>query len=142
MRRRHLLATTLMLAPLVLAGCAQPSVTREGALQGPAGQSMVVYFNADSAALDDAAKDIVKGAAEIAVRNPTAPVAVIGFADPEGSRAFNQALSRARAENVANELRTAGVAAGRIAVLARGPVPAVDLAQQSRRVEIRIGGTP
>jgi outer membrane protein OmpA-like peptidoglycan-associated protein len=66
-------------------------------------------------------------------------VRVLGFADPEGGRRFNQALSRARAEHVANHLIEAGVAPGRVRSVARGPVPFEFMEMESRRVEIRFG---
>jgi len=138
MRRRSLLAASLMLAPLALAGC--NLVSSEGAIQGPAGQTLLVYFTADSASLDASGMETVTLAANLAKEHPHAPITVFGFADPEGSTQFNRALSTARAEHVGDELRKLGVDGGRILVRGRGPVAAIDMAQQSRRVEIRIGG--
>ncbi|EFH10457.1 OmpA family protein [Pseudoroseomonas cervicalis] len=99
----------------------------------------VVFFTEDSAALDEAAQGVVAQVARAAQAQPGAPVQVLGFADPDGGRAYNQALSAARAENVAAALRAQGIAPARIRVAPRGPVPFEMMPLESRRVEIRIG---
>ncbi len=99
----------------------------------------VVFFTEDSATLDEAAQGVVAQVAGAARAQPRAPVQVLGFADPDGGRAYNQALSASRAENVAAALRAQGVAPERIRVSPRGPVPFEMMALESRRVEIRIG---
>lgn len=98
----------------------------------------VVFFEADSARLDAAGLAVVRDAAAAAVRAPGAPVRVLGFAGPTGGAAYNEALARARAEHVADEL-AAGVPRGRITVGARGEVPFALVEQESRRVGIRVG---
>ncbi|WP_431284457.1 OmpA family protein [Humitalea sp. 24SJ18S-53] len=128
---RRFLLTSLALMPL-LAACASST--------NLAGQPpRVIFFGEEGTSLDDAAKAVIADAANLAKANPLAPVRVLGFADPEGSVAYNRALSRARAENVAEALREDGVPAGRIIVGARGPVPFEAIALESRRVEIRVG---
>jgi len=97
------------------------------------------FFTADSAQLDDAAKNVIADAAAGAQRSPGTPVVVAGFADPIGDPAYNRALSEARAQIVAEALRNAGVAPSRISVQPRGPVKPEGYATESRRVEIRIG---
>ena len=126
MIRRHLL---LALPAFALLGCATPSSE----------PPILVFFEADSAALEGAAVDLIRGAAASAARQPGSPVQVLGFAGTTGGRPYNVALSRSRAEHVADELRKAGVASGRIRVSARGPVPFELAEQESRRVEIRFG---
>ncbi|MCK8783261.1 OmpA family protein [Roseomonas sp. NAR14] len=131
--RAVLLAPAAAAVAASLAGCAaQPA---------PAGQTPlpVVFFTEDSAALNDAALGVIREAAASAAANPQSAVYVLGFADPDGGRAFNRALSEARAQNVANQLRQEGVAPARIRVRARGPVPFEMFPLESRRVEIRIG---
>ncbi len=128
---RRSLLTSIALLPL-LAACA---ATGDLANQPP----RVIFFSEEGVSLDDAGKAVIQDAANLARANPTAPVRVLGFADPEGSVAFNRALSRARAENVAEALREDGVAAGRLTVGARGPVPFEAISLESRRVEIRVG---
>lgn len=128
MFRRTLL---LALPSLTLAGCVGMSPGTE--------QPTIVFFNADSAALDETAVGLLRSVATRAARSPEAPVRVLGFAGPTGGQAFNTALSRARAEHVATLLTEAGVARSRIRVGSRGPVPFEMAEQESRRVEIRIG---
>lgn len=130
MRRHFLLG--LVALPL-LAGCAMPGN------EAPQAPLHVVFFTEDSAALDEAAQGVVAQVARAAQAQPGAPVQVLGFADPDGGRAYNQALSAARAENVAAALRAQGIAPARIRVAPRGPVPFEMMPLESRRVEIRIG---
>ncbi len=125
----------ILLAPIALAmaGCATPDVDARN--EPP----VIVFFTGDSAALEEPTQALIRGAAATAARHPTAPVRVLGFADPEGGVRFNQALSRARAENVAGHLIENGVAASRVRTVARGPVPFEFMEMESRRVEIRFG---
>lgn len=130
-RRRSLLALAAAL-PLGLAACETAA---------PAGAyRAVVFFTEDSAALNENGDAIVKAAADVAKARPGARVAVLGFAGPAGSRAFNQALSDTRARHVADHLVEAGVDRARIDIRPRGPVPFEALPTESRRVEIVIGG--
>lgn len=99
----------------------------------------VVFFTADSAQIDEAANKVIQDASVAAGRAAGTAVVVAGYADPAGGVAYNRALSEARAQNVAEALRAAGVAPSRISVRPRGPVAAQGLANESRRVEIRIG---
>ena len=130
MRRLALLAVPLLLG---LAACQTPS---GGQPQEPI---RVVFFNEDSAAMDDSGLAVVADAAALAKANPNAPVRVLGFAGPAGSRGFNQALSDARARHVADTLVEQGIPVGRIQLSPRGPVPFEMIPIESRRVEIRIG---
>jgi K(+)-stimulated pyrophosphate-energized sodium pump len=75
-----------------------------------------VTFERGSAALMPDSKRQVDNIAAILLTDPMATVAVAGHTDNAGSDTDNLALSRARAETVAGELRNAGVAAGRIRV--------------------------
>ncbi|PHK96908.1 cell envelope biogenesis protein OmpA [Pseudoroseomonas rhizosphaerae] len=130
--RRHFLLGLLAL-PL-LAGCATPGG------EAPQVPVHVVFFTEDSAALDEAARAVVADAARLALEDASLPVRVMGFADPDGGRAYNRAISAARAEQVAAALRERGVPAGRISVSPRGPVPFEMMPLESRRVEIVLGG--
>ncbi|NOG69698.1 OmpA family protein [Roseicella sp. DB1501] len=134
MRRRLALAALPLLA---LAACQQPAPA-----QAPQPvPASVVFFNADSAALDDQAHDVILQAAAAAKRRPDQPVRVRGFAAPDaGTGAFNKALATARAQQVADHLAEAGVNRGRIRIEPRGAVPYDSFPTESRRVEIVIGG--
>jgi outer membrane protein OmpA-like peptidoglycan-associated protein len=97
----------------------------------------VVFFNADSAGLDDSARSVIQQAADVARSNPSAAVRVLGFAAPDtGSVEFNHILAQARAQNVADGLVATGVAEGRVRIQSRGAVPFEMMPIESRRVEI------
>lgn len=125
----------ILLAPIALAmaGCATPNLEAQN--EPP----VIIFFTGDSAGLEESGVALVRAAAATAARYPNASVRVLGFADPEGGRRFNQALSRARAEHVANHLIESGVAPNRVRSVARGPVPFEFMEMESRRVEIRFG---
>lgn len=131
MRRLALLAVPILLG---LAACQAPSAS------APQEPLRVVFFTEDSAALGDSGLAVVADAVALAKASPNAPVRVLGFAGPAGSRAFNQALSNARARNVADTLVAQGIPVGRIQIGARGAVPFEMIPTESRRVEIRVGG--
>ena len=60
------------------------------ARSGPAPRT-VVFFTADSAALDENASELVAQVAERAKASPSVPVRVRGFAAPDtGSAAYNR----------------------------------------------------
>ncbi len=105
-----------------------------------ASRRFVVYFPEWSAALDDAAQAVVGDAAKLARAQAHAVVAVTGFAAPDGGKAANVLLSELRAQRVADLLHTDGVAASRMNPVGRGSVRFTMIAQESRRVEITIGG--
>ena len=129
MRRRLAFA---VLPVLALAACQAPE-------PAPAPVT-VVFFTADSAALDPDAQAIVAQAAGLARERAGAPVRVRGFAAPDtGTAAFNKALASARAQRVADHLAEAGVERGRIRIESRGAVPFDSFPTESRRVEIVIG---
>jgi len=125
----------LLLAPLALGAAGCESVNQSASTVPP----VIVFFTGDSAALEEPALALVRGAAATAARNPGASVRVLGFAGPTGGRPFNVALSRARAEQISTHLTESGVAASRIRVVARGPVEFEFAELESRRVEIRFG---
>jgi outer membrane protein OmpA-like peptidoglycan-associated protein len=129
---RRLLLTLPLLA--LAAACTSP------AEQLAAEPARVVFFEADSARLDEAGMRIIRDAAALAQRNPGAPVRVLGFAGPTGGATYNRALSQARAEHVAEELANAGIPRARLSIGSRGEVPFTLIEQESRRVEIRVGG--
>jgi OmpA-OmpF porin, OOP family len=99
----------------------------------------LVYFERGSDQLDPDAMNVVTQAAWAAeVAEPTS-IEVTGYADVSGSASDNQALSRRRAEAVAEALRRSGGTTGDIRVGARGAVTGAS-ERQARRVEITFGG--
>ena len=133
MYRRCLLAASLFAPLLAIDGCAQTAA--------PASRTMVVFFTADSAALDPAAQAAIQQAADAVHASPSATVHVRGFAAPDsGSSVFNKSLSNTRAQAVADALVNAGVPRPRLHMESRGAVPYDLMPTESRRVEIVIGG--
>ena len=133
--RRSLLASLLAPTVLLISSCAQtqtqPATTTS---------TVVVFFTADSAALDSAAQAAIQQAAATAKQRPNATVRVRGFASPDaGSAAFNQSLSQTRAQGVVDSLVNAGVPRIQISTETRGAVPYELMPTESRRVEIVIG---
>jgi outer membrane protein OmpA-like peptidoglycan-associated protein len=127
---RRLAMLSLMMG---LAGCTTvPAPT-------PA-QSYVVFFAEWSAALDNAGLSVVSNAATAAKTAPAATVTVVGYADPTGSAQANIDISRTRAQQVTDQLVLDGIAPNRIQQVARGITGFAGTSQESRRVEINIGG--
>jgi outer membrane protein OmpA-like peptidoglycan-associated protein len=140
MRRRAALAAIAALAPAVLAACA-PTTPPDGNLaQQPV---RVVFFEDDSLEISPTAMAVIQDAAQVARRFPNEPVRILGFIapDPVNAPTVTQALrlSRARADRVAAELASLGVARDRIQVRGRGTGQVVDVPLEARRVEIHIG---
>jgi outer membrane protein OmpA-like peptidoglycan-associated protein len=84
-----------------------------------------VGFESGSARLTPESREQVGNIAAILRAYPKATVVITGYTDNVGSETANLALSRARAETVAWELRNAGVAADRVRVEAYGRDKAV-----------------
>jgi outer membrane protein OmpA-like peptidoglycan-associated protein len=136
MRRRASLAAIGLLPFALLAACA-PATPPPAAPTQPV---HVVFFQDDSAVVAGAALAVIQDAARAAAAAPAAPVRVLGFVAPEPGQAPWVALSRARADAVANELVKFGVNRQRIQVQGRGAATfAADAAIEARRVEIHTG---
>ena len=105
-------------------------------------RSYLVFFDWDSAALTDRARQIIADAAQNATRVQVTRIEIAGHADRSGTQAINLALSRRRAEAVATELVKLGVARQAIDIQAFGaarpavPTEAGVREPQNRRVEI------
>jgi OmpA-OmpF porin, OOP family len=99
----------------------------------------LVYFERGSDQLDPSAMNQVTRAAWAAYVAEPATIAVTGYADTSGNASDNEALSRRRAEAVAEALRRAGVASGDIRIGAHGAVAGAS-ERQARRVEITFEG--
>jgi outer membrane protein OmpA-like peptidoglycan-associated protein len=102
---------------------------------------VVVFFQEWSAAIDPAATGAISTAAQWAKDHPGTAIKVTGYADPTGSAAANDFLSHTRAQVVADQLVTDGVDQSRIAIGAQGATGFTLTSQESRRVEIAIGGS-
>jgi outer membrane protein OmpA-like peptidoglycan-associated protein len=120
---------------LGLGACATPAATPPG----PA-QTFPVFFSEWSASLDQPAMGVIANAADAARKSPNAVVTVVGYADPAGSTEANLYMSRTRAQIVADQLVQDGIPAARIRRTGRGPTDFTATSQESRRVEIDVGG--
>ena len=97
-----------------------------------------VSFERGSARLTPDSERQVKNMATVLRTYPKASVVVAGHTDNVGSDPANLALSRARAETIAWELRSAGVAADRLRVEAYGSQkPMADNATEQGRAQNR-----
>ena len=128
MRRRFLAAALPLLA---LAACQTPG-------QAPAMRT-VVYFTADSAALDENASALVEEVAERAKADPVpaGPGARLRGAGA-GTVAFNRTWPR-RGPSMSPITWPNRVDRRRIRIESRGAVPFEMMATESRRVEIVLG---
>lgn len=129
MRRLFLIAL-----PLLAAACASD---RD---QPPPGsrQAFVVFFEDSSATLESSANAAMDEAADLARRYAAVKLQVAGYADPEGTSEANKALSRARAQAVADGLVARGVARDRLTVVGRGATGVAFSPVEARRVEVRV----
>lgn len=101
-----------------------------------------VLFDTNEATLKPGAMLAMDRLARFLEANGDTRLIIEGHTDSTGSDAYNQELSQRRAQAVANELVSRGIASSRFEVLGRGegfPVAGNDTAagrQQNRRVEI------
>ena len=102
-------------------------------------EKFVVFFQEWSAAIDDAAQDVITHASDWMKSHPGNVARVNGFASPTGSRQANVLMADLRAQRVVDQLLSDGVGAKRIRQRGHGPVPFAISEQESRRVEITIG---
>jgi hypothetical protein len=96
-----------------------------------------VFFAQWSAALDQDACAVIRGAAVAAMLSPAQPVQVVEYIDPEGPRSMAE-LSHVRAMLIEEALVTEGVAASRIGRVQRKVAEIPGMAQESQRVDIVI----
>ncbi|MBV8805178.1 MAG: OmpA family protein [Sinobacteraceae bacterium] len=110
-------------------------------------QTDVTFRTNDDSIQTQAMSPLMKLGA-LAAALPDAKVRVSGYADPRGSEAVNEALSKKRAEAVAAVLTSAGVSPDRLIVEAHGKSEAVSAEGDmdgyafERRVTVRIERTP
>ena len=107
-----------------------------------ASRSFLVFFDWDKSDLSDRARQIIAQAAQSSASSSVTRIEVDGHADKSGTGAYNQGLSRRRADSVAAELVRDGVPRAAISVMAFGdtrplvPTAAGVREPQNRRVEI------
>jgi outer membrane protein OmpA-like peptidoglycan-associated protein len=103
-----------------------------------------VLFNVDNASLLPAAQTNIANLARVLNKYPDTDILVEGDTDATGTEEYNVALSKRRAQSVADYLASLSVARTRIGMVGLGetnPVASNDTEsgrQQNRRVEIAI----
>ncbi|MFQ3622689.1 MAG: OmpA family protein [Acetobacteraceae bacterium] len=118
-----------------------PPAPAPAAAPAPA-RTYLVFFDFDSAALTDRAREIIAEAAANAPRVQATRIEVTGHTDTVGSAAYNQALSVRRANAVAAELERRGIPRTQMVITGRGftqplvPTGPNVREPQNRRVEI------
>jgi outer membrane protein OmpA-like peptidoglycan-associated protein len=124
-------------ATAILGGCALLSGE-------PATETFSVFFAPYSAALDQPAQDAIQLAADFALRHPTQPVILLGYAVPPGPGLDIPSLSDQRNAAVKGALAADGISLERIYSVAIGtPDPKANMPQLSvRRVDISVGAPP
>ena len=106
--------------PLAALKIASPATSRHPEADRWTSTSIRVGFHSGSARLTPESRRQIANIAAVLRTYPKTTVIVAGHADNVGSEPPNLALSRARAETVAWELRKGGVAADRVQVKAYG----------------------
>ncbi|MBN9499323.1 MAG: OmpA family protein [Alphaproteobacteria bacterium] len=112
-------ALAVVLAAGAVVGCSQwtgqsAAPSQNAANPELAGAWYEVFFDTNSADINDRGRVIVRSVAYVATNNPDARVTVIGKADRVGTQATNMTMSQRRAEAVRGALVAAGVPAQRI----------------------------
>ncbi len=112
------------------------------ACRGSIESGFVAYFGFNETNITDRARQTLDAVVAAVNKLGTTALSVVGHADTVGSTAYNQGLSEARANRVADELIARGVPAGAMTLAGRSEnQPAVDTGDnvrepQNRRVEI------
>lgn len=79
-----------------------------------------VYFEFDSAAVDQESRRVIEAHSQYLIENPDVNVVLEGHADERGTREYNLALGERRANSVAEIMVAYGVAPGRIQTISYG----------------------
>ncbi|HSH43316.1 MAG TPA: peptidoglycan-associated lipoprotein Pal [Arenicellales bacterium] len=79
-----------------------------------------VYFEFDSAAVDEESRRVIEAHSQFLIENPDVNVVLEGHTDERGTREYNLALGERRANAVAEIMVAYGVAAGRIQTISYG----------------------
>ena len=105
----------------------------------PQPEQLSFQFGFDKAELGDEDKTIIKQHAKYLLENPEVIVKVVGHTDHHGPKAYNEYLSKKRAEAVATILLSEGVMESQIDIKAMADEKPLETAQQARdnrRVEL------
>jgi OOP family OmpA-OmpF porin len=103
-----------------------------------------IYFDSGSATLKQSSFSVLDDVADLLRENSEVRVEIAGHTDSDGSAAYNQDLSRRRAESVRSYLVQKGISASRLTTVGYGesqPVASnatADGKAQNRRIEFRV----
>ncbi len=131
----------LLVTTLALTGCAtMNNMEVQMGWRAPQTPDTVVFFQPQTAVLDQPALHNIATAAAKAQAAPSAAITITGSADNIGTPAANDTLSVARAQAVANTMEADGIPASRITIAGLGQTPAPQPGLQfARRAIIHIG---
>lgn len=127
--------------------CADDEDCIDGVCQKPSASSTpdtdctlaTVYFDFDSFAIADDARDKLSSTAECIQENPDENVRILGHTDPRGTEEYNIALSEKRAQAAADYLARLGIDPARFRVIPKGETEATGVDegswQQDRKAE-------
>ena len=105
----------------------------------PQPEQQLFQFGFDKAELGDEDKEILKQHAKYLIENPEVIVKVVGHTDHHGPKAYNEYLSKKRAEAVTAILLAEGVMESQIEIKAMAndePLETAQHARDNRRVEL------
>jgi outer membrane protein OmpA-like peptidoglycan-associated protein len=145
--RPYAAANATLLGPRTYEMSAEDVQARFGsalAAQPAAPLRFTVYFGEQAEELNDESKAALPAIAADIGRTSAPDIVIVGHTDLVGSDAFNDALSKRRAESVRIALESRGVTAASIVTIGRGKrEPAIPTAEgvaeaRNRRVEILV----
>ncbi|MEQ8320651.1 MAG: OmpA family protein [Rhodospirillales bacterium] len=139
----------LLFAPLLLAACisrpappaAPATVEATAEAADCSAESFAIYFDEGASLLSEESEAVVDAVSDTYARCDLYKMEIEGHADASGDAVANQAISAARAESVLNALKTRGVDAERIHLVAygeKGAVTAEGEAPLNRKTEVRL----
>jgi outer membrane protein OmpA-like peptidoglycan-associated protein len=132
-------AQATMAAPAAAAPPA-PALQADTAAPAPAvvPQAARVFFTVNDSQLPSQAAAALAETIAYLKAEPTARASIVGFHDPSGNTAANEALAKTRAESVSTALLAAGVAASQLSLDKPMVTTGSGTAAEARRVEVSI----
>lgn len=128
-------------APVVVAPVVQPAPEVVPVVTAPVIPN-IIHFALDKSSLSAESVKVLDQVADGLKQNPEYSVTLYGYTDNRASAAYNLALSKRRAQSIADYLNKQGIASNRIAIVAQGKKATIDDSNAvmghalSRRVEL------
>jgi len=95
-----------------------------------------VYFETDKYELDPVAEEEMQKLVKYLFENPMMNIRLYGFADPRGTKEYNEVLSARRVEAVKKFLMRKGVPENRIMVKALGEIQEVKITEEGENLNV------